>query len=189
MSEILTWPERPTCHGNAPTYQPEGCAWREPHNRAGGPYVETFRTCSYCGSIHPEDLLRAVNSGATLGGSDWKYGWPHKFYVEGIPNPVAGQMRPMGTVSAGFRKTLDQVQAEYPDYQNWRQNQHGGWQGDRIAPAPSAVHAKWYNEHLRDLNPAAFAAMSDMLFQRARVRFEFVDGRLRYSAPHAGYQA
>lgn len=41
-----------------------------------------FRHCKYCGSIHPEDLYNLLIEGkVTLGGSDWKYGWPHKFYV------------------------------------------------------------------------------------------------------------
>lgn len=51
--------------------------WREPsHGRS-------YRTCSYCGCIHPEDLIAYVKGGGTLGGSDWKYGWPHKFYLHG----------------------------------------------------------------------------------------------------------
>jgi hypothetical protein len=41
-----------------------------------------FRQCSYDGSIHPEDLyIGLTRKGWTLEGSDWKYGWPHKFYV------------------------------------------------------------------------------------------------------------
>lgn len=46
---------------------------------------DTFRSCPYCGSVHPDDLLEALNKGARLGGSDWKYGFPHKFYVYGGP--------------------------------------------------------------------------------------------------------
>lgn len=42
-----------------------------------------YRHCSFCGSLHPEDLAKLLNEGkAELHGSDWKYGWPHKFYVD-----------------------------------------------------------------------------------------------------------
>lgn len=46
---------------------------------------ESFRRCSYCGSVHPRDLLKARDEGkiGTVDRSvDWKYGWPHKVYVE-----------------------------------------------------------------------------------------------------------
>ena len=84
-----------------------GWSWDEP---ARG---EHFRRCSFCGSIHPEDLAaeRAMTAdrctACGIGGwsehfradaehsyspdgwraewADRKYGWPHKFYVD-IPN-------------------------------------------------------------------------------------------------------
>lgn len=41
-----------------------------------------LRHCNYCGSIHPEDLYNLLVEGkVVLGGSDWKYGYPHKFYI------------------------------------------------------------------------------------------------------------
>ena len=46
---------------------------------------EGFRRCSYCGSVHPLDLLKARDEGR-IGkvdrSVDWKYGWPHKIYVD-----------------------------------------------------------------------------------------------------------
>lgn len=69
----MDYPERPICHDNDTTAQRFGeTKWRE---RDG------HRHCSYCGSLHPEDLLNVLNAGASLGGADWKYGWPHKFYI------------------------------------------------------------------------------------------------------------
>lgn len=56
--------------------------WREPGNAAH----QTFRSCAYCGSIHPADLaaeLRAHPNAGTLEMADRKYGWPHKFYASG----------------------------------------------------------------------------------------------------------
>lgn len=43
---------------------------------------EHFRRCSYCGGIHPEDFVTAVEAGAKPDMADWKYGWPHKLYAE-----------------------------------------------------------------------------------------------------------
>ena len=40
--------------------------------------------CSYCGSAHPRELALAIRSGGvTLDPADRKYGWPHKFYLNG----------------------------------------------------------------------------------------------------------
>src|SRR3990172_5550282 len=91
----LVWPEWPTCHaddqqasrweGGGPPVFVGRPPWTPKMIGAGpsrgydGPYGQATRTCGYCGSVHPEDLLRELVAGATLGGSDWKYGWPHKF--------------------------------------------------------------------------------------------------------------
>ncbi len=74
----MEWPEKPTCHGGpfVSRQNYDGPFWRDP-----GPNAP-YRTCSYCGSLHPEDLVSLLEAfGARLGGSDWKYGWPHRFYV------------------------------------------------------------------------------------------------------------
>jgi hypothetical protein len=42
-----------------------------------------LRHCSYCGSITVDDAIRFLKTpGTHFSGSDWKYGWPHKFYIE-----------------------------------------------------------------------------------------------------------
>lgn len=71
----MKWPEAPTCHKVAPVFRIAPIVWT-PADEG-----RAYRHCSYCGSIHPEDLLRLLAGGARLGGSDWKYGWPHKFYL------------------------------------------------------------------------------------------------------------
>lgn len=69
----MQWPERPTCHGDGEMpFSGKPYAWEQ---------RGSTRHCAYCGSLHPADLLRALDGGARLSGSDWKYGWPHKFYV------------------------------------------------------------------------------------------------------------
>lgn len=68
-----------TCHANEPmAHLVESWTWKQPD--ANRP----FRSCPYCGSIHPDDLREALAQGARLEGSDWKYGWPHKLYVHDI---------------------------------------------------------------------------------------------------------
>lgn len=51
-----------------------------------------LRSCGYCGSMHPTDLAAALNAGAKAHWADFKYGWPHKLYIDGIPNPHAGML-------------------------------------------------------------------------------------------------
>lgn len=54
--------------------------WKTPED--GQHINRNYRWCPYCGSVHPEDLQKALEAGVIrLGGSDWKYGFPHKFYV------------------------------------------------------------------------------------------------------------
>jgi hypothetical protein len=40
--------------------------------------------CSYCGSLHPDEAVKLLTTdGTRYSGSDWKYGFPHKFYIGG----------------------------------------------------------------------------------------------------------
>lgn len=47
--------------------------WRRPS------YGSWWRTCSYCGSMHPEDIASAPET--RFDWADRKYGWPHKAYL------------------------------------------------------------------------------------------------------------
>jgi len=46
-------------------------------------YFRPDGTCAYCGSI---TIIKAIELLSTPGkefsGADWKYGWPHKFYLD-----------------------------------------------------------------------------------------------------------
>lgn len=42
-------------------------------------------TCEYCGSLHPANVVAAIEGGDKLGAADRKYGWPHKYYLERSP--------------------------------------------------------------------------------------------------------
>lgn len=84
----MIWPPAPTCHANE--REASGAEWKTwdtTHARSG------LRTCWYCGCIHPADLILLLDTGARMHGADWKYGWPHKFYVVDLPKRQGGQER------------------------------------------------------------------------------------------------
>jgi hypothetical protein len=38
--------------------------------------------CSFCGSMSVAEVIETLQiEGSHFSGSDWKYGWPHKFYI------------------------------------------------------------------------------------------------------------
>lgn len=112
------------------------------------PYEETFRRCSWCGAMHPEDLVRAIETApppkvieAPFGGPSWtresvfwsdKIGY--KLYVL-VPNPIVGQIVECGSRSG----PVD------PDDMS---------KGSKTEPimgeAPATIQAKWYSSHLDD---------------------------------------
>lgn len=128
-----------------------------------GPYGTAWRTCAWCGSIHPDDLLAAIQAQGlgrnptdedfsraargegplyepgkvTLGEADWKYGWPHKLYIHGIPNPHAGQ-----TVQIGS-------------------HYHDGINEPTMGAAPATAFVKFYTKHLADA--ADFDALAEAI--------------------------
>lgn len=168
----MNWPDKPLCHKVNPVFLiSDEIVWRPQlievaHAGDGYPRNYPFRSCSYCGSIHPEDLLRALTElGAALTGSDWKYGWPHKFYVEQLPTgiPEGTEIKAGSNYANGVDKPIMGKQSKY-------------------------AHAKWYNEHLFDLDAECFAAMAKVLFEHAHIEF-FKDGEaVKYRAPSHGYQ-
>lgn len=185
----IEWPERPTCHGERSPYTNREVVWVPAHDsKDNGPYYYDFRTCSYCGSIHPQDLLRVLAAGALMHGADWKYGWPHKFYIEDVPNKVAGEERRMGGVYAGNDDPLEVLCKRYPDASNWTQTERG-WNADIMGPAPASTPAKWYNNHLLDLDEVAFVPVAQAILQRTHIEFKIITGSLHYYAPYHGYQA
>lgn len=163
----MSWPEKHTCHAAVSRFS-KG-EWRAPSVDAVYGNSEPFRRCDYCGSMHPEDLVRllADNPGMRLGGADWKYGWPHKFYVYGIPNLTPGINAKVG----------------------------GSWKNGVDTPimgkSSETLQAKFYNEHLTDegLTEPERTQLILLLEQRGGILFYFNDqGALCYQAPHVGYQ-
>jgi hypothetical protein len=64
-----------------------------PHTFAVRPSTPTdprdpYAHCSYCGSITVADMLTLMQTtGTKWSASDWKYGWPHKFYLDAPCEP------------------------------------------------------------------------------------------------------
>lgn len=38
--------------------------------------------CAFCGSLHPTEVVALLKAGAAIHFADWKYGWPHKAYLD-----------------------------------------------------------------------------------------------------------
>lgn len=196
-----------------------GWEWRKPR------HSEHYRTCSFCGSIHPEDLaaetagtgtciscgeqgweahFRAQSKATNYVGSrepeheynsggwyaswaDQKYGWPHKFYVEGMPtrdpnvlSVLSATNNPSKSEQTGWVLTKDLTRAQKKLIKD------SGWSGSNYTAYQfwhrPYCYAKFYTEHLRDPNisPEAVATIERV----SNVHFEWLeDGRVRWSRP------
>jgi len=203
----MIWPERPTCHDGDNEARritqaiDTSIAWRGPIDEppaSGRLTFEPFRSCSYCGSIHPEDLFTALNAGAELNGSDWKYGWPHKFYVDRIPNPHPDREVWRGGYS-GPKYRCRTCGFEPP-------RRHGrsrsvstsriAWTirspaniGRPVRPVGPFVHGKFYKTHLADISDEeTFVAFAKLLSEKSGIEWTRDQNGVKYKAPHSGYQ-
>lgn len=91
MSESFWCPRReengamPGPNGEPPRFFPEQDVWREPHEaspNSGSISPYDRRTCSYCGSWHPDDMLEYIENGGQIGPTDKSY----KIYLACSPN-------------------------------------------------------------------------------------------------------
>lgn len=132
-------------------------SWRK-RKYDGGTYDQPFRVCSYCGSINPDDLLDLSKTNDLLFEvADWKYGWPHKIYVEGIPNKVAGK-----TVNIGSRTEK-------------------GKTVKLKGKAPTSAHCKFYTKHIVDIRNVD--GLTTLIFMKTGIHFEVKEGKLRWRIP------
>jgi len=168
-----------------------GWTWREPM------HGEHFRCCSYCGSIHPDDLAAEPEWRAKW--ADRKYGWPHKFYVD-----IANRQPDMLFVVAGIRQATkgpyapggERHRPPEPGYIAWgdltdeqrAMAERDGWGARRDSPATDYVQfgtrpdhfGKFYTAHLAD--PAVSAETKTVIERRSGLAFRFDSGQVHWQA-------
>jgi hypothetical protein len=149
--------------------------WRKPRRGDG------FRTCSYCGSIHPEDLAAP---GWHASWADQKYGWPHKFYVEGL-RPVRPDMlfclghsdQPSWGKQEHWVAAGDLTRMQKAIIRSGGMHAGGKFTGSYLFEPRASVHAKFYTRHLAD--PAVSDEVREAIAQVSGLRFRFLeDGRV-----------
>lgn len=125
------------------------------------PSIETGRTtgslrgCNYCGSMHPADLAAAIKAGAKLSAADRKYGWPHKFYVDGVPNPHAGMLESRVSQSHPPQQEIDAGKwVQIPDGFDRQTGEPVFRWAKAGEPAAATTSGKFYTEHLQDADEA-----------------------------------
>ncbi|MCI3277637.1 hypothetical protein [Streptomyces cylindrosporus] len=148
-----------------------GWSWREASRG------EHYRTCSYCGCIHPDDLAAETDWRAEW--ADRKYGYPHKFYVT-LANRRPEQRFITGATTGtptGLVGTTWIRADEVPDDVNtdgWR-DLAGTYEWVSIGTRPTH-HAKFYTVHLAD--PALGHEARDRIQSVSGLRLRFEDGRV-----------
>lgn len=168
-AEVLSWPERPTCHNQDPSpfAQQEYMHWRE--SRGTGVRDVPYQTCGYCGSLHPAAMLRILrDSPIHVEVVSWKYGWPHKIYVT-HRNDRAQEQAEIGSDSRMIN-------------------------GERVTTPimGEAGHftSKFYTQHLMDegYSDDAFAALADEIDRVTGIRFSRAGERLRYQSRRGAHR-
>lgn len=167
-----------------------GWRWKEPR------YGEHYRTCSFCGSVHPEDLAADIAGGAVIRAewADMKYGWPHKLYIDLVPRDpgllhvsghVTGSAAPdRGPWVAAGDLTGEQRQIVAAGGWLRRGEEPSGWY--QFTPK-TTLSAKLYTVHLKD--PAVGQEVKDAVQERAGLRFTWLDGKVAWqlwSTPGGG---
>lgn len=153
------------CHAGEPHYPGIGPDRWEKSWKGKQPYSHSLRCCSYCGSLHPEDLITALANGATTHEADWKYGWPHKLYIEGVPNELAGQTVEVGSESGpGYRKPI-------------------------MGVAGPHAFIKFYTQHIGDMPDDRIRVLSDIIEKQTGISFEKDDVGLRWRRRAVGGEA
>jgi hypothetical protein len=116
-------------------------------------------TCSYCGSLTVADAIKAFQTpGVRWSGCDWKYSWPHKFYIEIPCEP--------------YRKCTSKGPGEHDlGYSECRYDFH-----------------KFYAEHLVDATPEQLEQWNRIVEPITGIGYELDGDWLKYSARCLGWQ-
>ena len=146
----------------------EGREWkfRRGATREAGPegtdLQHLYDTCSYCGSLTVSDFLDALEiKGTKYSGSDWKYGFPHKFYVT-IPCEVY----------------VARTSSEYHS---------GEWVYVKYGERNTRSH-KFYTLHLLEASEAELERWQGVAVSLLGIWFGWIDGEISWRACR-GFQA
>lgn len=157
-----------------PAYETDrwgGWHWDDPR------HGEHFRRCSYCGSVHPEDL--AAEPSVDIDWSDRKYGWPHKFYAH-IPNRNPEQ--PYVVASCTSAKPGYTLFEDLPRKQRkavLRVDSDRYLKGRYVKLGPKPEHfGKFYSVHLAD--PDISDTTKQQIYQMCGLQFVFKDGKVKW---------
>jgi hypothetical protein len=155
-----------------------GWSWRKPQRG------EHFRRCSYCGSIHPDDL--AAERTWVAQWADRKYGWPHKFYAP-IPNRDPDQQFVVSALYGDTPPGPRSIAVSDLTREQRAIAKRDGWIGNKSLQPPAYVefgtrathHAKLYTLHLAD--PTISDEVKEIIAVRSGLRFTFTweDGEVR----------
>jgi len=135
--------------------------------------AEHFRRCSFCGSIHPDDL--AAEEGWRASWADRKYGWPHKFYTE-IPNRSPGREYVVG-LTGGSAKLgakgwveIGKLTAKQREIMLRDGYDESNYTSVLFSTRPTH-HTKFYTIHLND--PKIVPEVRDVIYRRSGLIFHF----------------
>jgi hypothetical protein len=120
-----------------------------------------YATCSYCGSIDTKTAIAVLRTpGTHYSGSDWKYGWPHKFYLD-VPCEPYRRL-----ISSGPGPTDEQ----------WGESQ--------------SRNLKFYAVHLKDATEEEMDQWESVAAPLLGVRYwlRSTDGEILYKAVYQGFQ-
>lgn len=129
-----------------------------------------YKDCPYCGSMEPVELADLIVQGkAIMSGSDWKYGWPHKFYVS-LPNPDAGKIVQIGSSSDYNAETGERITTPI------------------MGKAGKYKTRKFYSKHLQLIDDETFNKVAPIISEACGILWEKDEKGMKYSAPYKGFQ-
>jgi hypothetical protein len=168
----MIWPERPTAHNSDPWAHrmQHTSAWRAPDSNY------PYRTCSYCGSICPEDLYNRIVGGPVKPPLD------HDANQEKALDAfeaAGGQDKQVykETLHAGYRTYAEMPGIRF-NVADWKY----GWPHKVYIDGRGLSHAKWYNIHLLDqgYDAEALTALIEEIRRYSGIRFEVKEGGKLY---------
>lgn len=145
---------------------------------ASGRTTGRLRSCGYCGSMHPSDVVAAIQAGAVGSFADMKYGWPHKAYFSKIPNPHVGMLESRMSQSHPQQEDIDSgamIRVPTGRFSETDGSPTYTWV-EKGKPASALTNGKFYSVHLQDATPEE----KDIIERHLGVRFTFNGSTVRF---------